>query len=309
MTLAAPAPAASAAPPRAAGTRRTRRPRDLRGHVAAIVPTLFVVVAFLVPLAGLLVLSLRPTDAMNNVLPGITGAQYAEVFSTPYLWGSVVESLWLAVRVCAACLILAFPVAWYLARSTSPVGKSLVFVVTLSPLLTSEVVRSFGWRVVMAGEGPVNVLLQSLGLIDESLPLLRSPWTVFLAVVHVLLPFAVLALSASLGAIDPRLLQASADLGASGLRTFRSVVLPLATPGVVAATVIVFSLSMGVYVTPLMVGGANQSLAGLRIQTEAMVAFDQPRAAALSFVLLAVTLVVCGLVGLLGRLAERGRRG
>ncbi|WP_222843943.1 ABC transporter permease [Cellulosimicrobium sp. CUA-896] len=265
--------------------------------------------AFLVPLAGLLVLSLRPTDAMNNPLPGLTLAQYGEVFSTPYLWGSVVESLWLAVRVSLTCLVLGFPVAWYLARSTSPVGKAVVFVVTLSPLLTSEVVRSFGWRVVMAGEGPVNVALQALGLTDESLPLLRSPWTVFLAVVHVLLPFAVLALSASLGAIDANLLRASADLGASGVRTFRSVVLPLATPGVVAALVIVFSLSMGVYVTPMLVGGANQSLAGLRIQTEAMVAFDQPRAAALSFVLLTVTLVGCALIGLLGRAAERGRRG
>lgn len=284
------------------------RSRDLRGHVAAIVPTAFVVIAFLLPLIGLLLLSLRPTDTMNNVLPGFTGAQYAEVFGTSYLWGSVVESLWLAVRVSLTCLVLAFPLAWYLARSTSSVGRSLVFVITLSPLLTSEVVRSFGWRVVMSGEGPVNVTLQALGLVDESLPLLRSPWTVFLAVVHVLLPFAVLALSASLGAIDNRLLQASADLGAGALRTFRSVVLPLATPGIVAATVIVFSLSMGVYVTPLLVGGANQSLAGLRIQTEAMVAFDQPRAAALSFVLLAVTLAVCGLVGLAGRLAERGRR-
>ncbi|WP_322785394.1 ABC transporter permease [Cellulosimicrobium cellulans] len=290
--------------------RTTRAPRrETRGLVAAVVPTAFVVVAFLVPLAGLLVLSLRPTDAMNNPLPGLTLQQYREVFTTPYLWGSVVESLWLAVRVTGTCLVLAFPVAWYLARSTSAVGKSLVFVVTLSPLLTSEVVRSFGWRVVMAGEGPVNVALQALGLTDESLPLLRSPWTVFLAVVHVLLPFAVLALSASLGAIDTSLLRASADLGASPLRTFRSVVLPLATPGVVAALVIVFSLSMGVYVTPLLVGGANQSLAGLRIQTEAMVAFDQPRAAALSFVLLTVTLAVCGLVGLLGRAAERGRRG
>ena len=309
MTATAPtAPGAPAAGARPARPGRAPR-RELRGHVAAIVPTAFVVVAFLVPLAGLLVLSLRPTDAMNNVLPGLTLDQYGEVFSTSYLWGSVVESLWLAVRVSLTCLVLAFPVAWYLARSTSPVGKSLVFVVTLSPLLTSEVVRSFGWRVVMAGEGPVNVVLQALGLTDESLPLLRSPWTVFLAVVHVLLPFAVLALSASLGAIDTSLLRASADLGASGLRTFRSVVLPLATPGVVAALVIVFSLSMGVYVTPLLVGGANQSLAGLRIQTEAMVAFDQPRAAALSFVLLTVTLVVCGLVGLLGRAAERGRRG
>lgn len=290
--------------------RRARpAPDRWRGHVAAIVPTAFLIVAFVVPLAGLLVLSLRPTDPMNNVLPGLTTSQYVEVFTTRYLWGSVVESLWLATRVSITCVVVAFPVAWYLARSTSRVGKSVVFVITLSPLLTSEVVRSFGWRIVMAGEGPVNVTLQALGLTDESLPLLTSPWTVFLAVVHVLLPFAIIAMSASLGAIDEALLRASADLGASRVRTLGSVVLPLSVPGLVAAVVIVFSLAMGVYVTPLLVGGANQPLAGLRIQTEAMVAFDQPRAAALSFVLLAVSLSVCGLVTVLGRLANRAQHG
>lgn len=289
--------------------RPRRRAEGPAGQVAAIVPTAFLLLAFGVPLAGLLVLSLRPTDPMNNVLPGFTAAHYAEIAATGYLWGSVLESLSLAVRVSVTCLVLAFPVAWFLARSTSRVGKSVVFVVTLSPLLTSEVVRSFGWRVVMSGEGPVNVVLQALGVIDESLPLLRSPWTVFLAVVHVMLPFAIIALSASLRAIDDALLRASAGLGASALRTFATVVLPLALPGIVAALMIVFSLAMGIYVTPLLVGGANQPLAGLRIQTEAMTAFDQPLAAALSFVLLAVTLAVCAVLGSLGRLAERGRRG
>ncbi|MDN3310835.1 ABC transporter permease [Microbacterium oryzae] len=287
--------------------RRSRAADRHPGLVAAIVPTAFVVVAFLVPLVGLLLLSLRPTDDLNNPLPGFALDQYVEVFTTGYLWGSVVESLWLAVRVSVTCLVLAFPMAWYLARSTSRVGKSIVFIITLSPLLTSEVVRSFGWRVVMGGEGPVNVVLQALGIIDEQLSLLRSPWTVFIAVVHVMLPFAVIALSASLGAIDNDMLRASAVLGASRVRTFFSVVVPLSAPGIVAALVIVFSLSMGVYVTPMLVGGANQSLAGLRIQTEAMTTFDQPAAAALSFVLLVVTLVVCGLLGGLGRLAEPGR--
>lgn len=298
-----------AAPARAPRPRLRPAPDRWRGHVAAIVPTAFLIVAFVVPLVGLAVLSLRPTDAMNNVLPGLTTSQYAEVFATRYLWGSVVESLWLAARVSLTCVVVAFPVAWYLARSTSRVGKSVVFIITLSPLLTSEVVRSFGWRIVMAGEGPVNITLQALGLTDESLPLLTSPWTVFLAVVHVLLPFAIIAMSASLGAIDEALLRASADLGASRARTFASIVLPLSVPGLVAAIVIVFSLAMGVYVTPLLVGGANQSLAGLRIQTEAMVAFDQPRAAALSFVLLAVSLSVCALVTVLGRFANRAQRG
>jgi len=287
--------------------RRSRGADRHPGLAAAIVPTAFVVVAFLVPLVGLLLLSLRPTDDLNNPLPGFALDQYVEVFTTDYLWGSVIESLWLAVRVSVTCLVLAFPMAWYLARSTSRVGKSIVFIITLSPLLTSEVVRSFGWRVVMGGEGPVNVVLQALGIIDEQLSLLRSPWTVFIAVVHVMLPFAVIALSASLGAIDNDMLRASAVLGASRVRTFFSVVVPLSAPGIVAALVIVFSLSMGVYVTPMLVGGANQSLAGLRIQTEAMTTFDQPAAAALSFVLLVVTLVVCGLLGGLGRLAEPGR--
>lgn len=297
-------------PARARGDRRTTSRGSVgpwRGHVAALVPTAFVVLAFLVPLAGLLVLSFRPTDEFNNVVPGLTTIQYAEVLTTRYLYGSILESLSLAVRVSLACLVLGLPVAWFLARTANGAARAVVFVITLSPLLTSEVVRSFGWRVVMAGEGPVNVTLQALGITDAAVPLLRSPWTVFLAVVHVMLPFAILAMSASLRTIDASLLRASADLGASAPRTFVSVVLPLASPGIVAGLVIVFSLTMGIYVTPLLVGGANQPLAGLRIQTEAMTAFDQPRAAALSFVLLVVTLASCAVISMLGRLAERGR--
>jgi len=286
----------------------TRRAADQRpGLIAAIVPTAFVVVAFLVPLIGLLILSLRPTDEFNSPLPGFSPEQYAKVFTTDYLWGSVVESLSLAARVSLVCLVLAFPLAWYLARSTSRVGKSIVFVITLSPLLTSEVVRSFGWRVVMSGEGPVNALLQAVGAIDEPLSLLRSPWTVFIAVVHVMLPFAVIALSASLRGIDEDLLRASAVIGASKVRTFFSIIVPLGAPGIVAALVIVFSLTMGIYVTPKLVGGANQPLAGLHIETMTKTTFDQPGAAALAFVLLAVTLVVCALLGVIGRLAEAGR--
>nr|WP_275889488.1 ABC transporter permease [Nakamurella flavida] len=207
------------------------------------------------------------------------------------------------------CAVLAYPVAWFLARSPGRTSRTIVFTIALSPLLTSEVVRSFGWRIVMSGEGPVNSTLQALGLIDESLPLLRSPWTVFLAVVHVLLPFAIITLTASLTAIDGSLLRASASLGASRIRTFLRVVLPLSAPGLVAGTVLVFSLTMGIYVTPLLVGGANQQLAGLRIQNEAMVSFDQPRAAALSFVLLVVTLLACAAITALGRVWERGNRG
>jgi ABC-type spermidine/putrescine transport system permease subunit I len=282
-----------------------RRP----GLIAAVLPSVFLVVAFLMPLGGLLVLSLRPTDALNNPLAGLGGSQYAEVFTTSYLWGSVLESLGLAVRVSLTCAVLAYPVAWFLARSAGRTARTIVFTIALSPLLSSEVVRSFGWRIVMSGEGPVNSTLQALGIIDESLPLLRSPWTVFLAVTHVLLPFAIITLTASLTAIDDSLLRASANLGASRVRTFLRIVLPLSAPGLVAGTVLVFSLTMGIYVTPLLVGGANQQLAGLRIQNEAMVTFDQPRAAALSFVLLVVTLLACALITALGRLWERGNRG
>lgn len=292
--------------PATAQVGRPRRPRaQLRGHLSAIVPTAFIVVAFLVPLIGLAILSLRPTNDLFTPQPGWSLEQYRRVFTTPYLRDSVLHSLWLAVRVTLTCAVLAYPVAWFLARTTSAWARTAVFTITLAPLLTSEVVRSFGWRIVMGGEGPVNQTLQALQLSHESLPLLRSGWTVFLAVVHVLLPFAILTLTASLGAIDESLLRASANLGASRVRTFFTVVLPMSVPGLVAGLVVVFSLTMGIYVTPLMVGGATQALAGLQIQNLAMTTFDQPGAAALSFVLLAVTLVACALMAVLGRLSGR----
>nr|WP_269329118.1 ABC transporter permease subunit [Kineosporia babensis] len=159
----------------------------------------------------------------------------------------------------------------------------------------------------MGGQGPVNAALQALQITDDSIPLLRSGWTVFLAIVHVLLPFAIITLTASLGAIDDALLRASANLGASRTRTFFTVVLPLSVPGLTAGLMVVFSLAMGIYVTPLLVGGATMSLAGLQIQNMAMVVFDQPGAAALSFVLLTVTLVACALIALFGSLTSRRR--
>jgi putative spermidine/putrescine transport system permease protein len=285
---------------------RSGRPRtQRRGHLAAIVPLAFLVGAFLVPIVGLAILSLRPTNALNNPQPGWSLQQYREVFTTSYLWESVLRSLWLAIRVSVTCAVLAFPVAWFLARTTSAWARTTVFTITLSPLLTSEVVRSFGWRIVMGGEGPVNQTLQALHLTHDSLPLLRSGWTVFIAVVHVLLPFAIISLTASLGAIDDSLLRAAANLGASRPRTFFTVVLPMSVPGLVAGLAIVFSLTMGIYVTPLLVGGATQRLAGLQIQNLALTTFNQPGAAALSFVLLAVTLIACALLGLIGRFSGR----
>lgn len=282
---------------------------DQRGRVAAVLPALFLVAGFLVPLSGLLVLSFRPVDSFNNPQPGFTLDQYLEVANNPFLWKTVADSLSLAVRVSIACAVLAYPVAWFLARTGHRTRRTIVFAIVLSPLLTSEVVRSFGWRIVMSGEGPVNRILQALGITDTSLPLLTSPWTVFIAVVHVLLPFAIITLAASLGAIDGNLLRASASLGASKARTFVAVVLPLSLPGLIAGTVIVFSLTMGIYVTPLLVGGANQPLAGLRIRNEAMVTFNQPLAAALSFVLLVTSLLVVTAIAVLGRFWEKRTRG
>lgn len=291
------------------GRRARRAHHERRGLVTLIIPTAFMVVAFLVPIVGLAVLSLRPTNEFNSPLPGFSFEQYAEVFATQYLRDSVLQSLWLAIRVTVTCAVVSYPVAWFLARTPSRWARTIVFTITLSPLLTSEVVRAFGWRVLMSGEGPVNSTLQFLQITDESLPLLRSDWTVFLAVVHVLVPFSIIALTGSLSAIDDSMIRAAANLGASRARTFIRVILPLSVPGLVAGVVLVFSLTMGIYVTPLLVSGATQTIAGLQIRNLVTVTFDQPGAAALSFVLLVVTLASCAVIGLLGRLVGGGARG
>ncbi|MGA4670435.1 ABC transporter permease [Propionibacteriaceae bacterium Y1923] len=266
---------------------------------------IFLLALFVVPLISLFLLSVRPVDGFYEPLPGFSLDNYRNVFTSSYFSDALWYTIRMAVIVTVLCAVLAFPVAWVLSRSSSKVVRMIATIVVVSPLLTSVVVRSFGWRALLSAEGLFNGLLTGLGLVERPLNLLSGPVTVVVVVVHVLLPFAVVTLATSLGRIDDNLLRASASMGSRPVRTFARVVLPLSVPGLVSGAVIVFSLSMGIYVTPMLVGGANQPLAGLRVYDQAMRVFNHPGAAALSFVLFGISLVAIALLNAAGRAWDR----
>ena len=241
--------------------------------------------------------------------PGFTLGQYARVFTESYFYGALGETLLTAVLVTALCLLLAYPVGYLLARRRAGLTRTLLFVVVISPLLTSVVVRSYGWVVLLAGNGPVNRFLMGVGLLDKPAHLLSSYPAVLVSITHVLLPFAILPVTTALGGLDRDLNKASANLGAGPWRTFWRVTVPLSLPGAITGALIVFALAMGIYVTPLLVGGVNQPLAGIRVYDQVQTVFDYPVAAALSFVLLLLTIVSTSLLNLVSRRWERAVHG
>lgn len=283
-----------------------RRTRGL-AYVAPLV--VFMALMFLVPLVELFVLSLRPVDEVNTVQPGFTLGQYERVFTESYFYGALGETLLTAVLVTALCLLLAYPVGYLLARRRAGLTRTLLFVVVISPLLTSVVVRSYGWVVLLAGNGPVNRFLMAIGLLDKPAQLLSSYPAVLVSVTHVLLPFAILPVTTALGALDRDLNKASANLGAGPWRTFWRITVPLSLPGAITGALIVFALAMGIYVTPLLVGGVNQPLAGIRVYDQVQTVFDYPVAAALSFVLLVLTIASTSVLNLVSRRWERAVHG
>ncbi|SEH02108.1 putative spermidine/putrescine transport system permease protein [Nonomuraea solani] len=287
-----------------AGSRARRR-----GWVYVLPLVVFLAALFLVPLARLLRLSFSPADSFNAAVSGWTLSQYGRVFTDPYFYGSLIQTGATALLVAVLCVLLAYPAAYALARRRPGVARTLLFVIVISPLLTSVVVRTYGWVVLLSGNGVVNKALVATGLRDQPAQLLTSYPAVVVAVTHVLLPFAIIPLTTALGGMDRNLHRASQTLGAGPVRTFLRVTVPLSLPGVVTGALIVFALAMGIYITPLLVGGVTQPLTGIRVYEQVSTVFDYPVAAALSFALLALTVVSTTLLAGVFRIWERRLHG
>ncbi len=189
-------------------------------------------------------------------------ANFKQVFSfsdTTYLriaW----RTLYMAALVTIADAVVAFPFAYFMARIAAPRTRALLFVMVLLPLWSSYLVRIYAWTTILSATGPLNWTLNGIGLPDAHLAYTNTAmWIVFS---YVWLPFMVLPVYAAIERIPDSYLEASQDLGAKGPRTLWSVILPLALPGVVAGSIFTFSLTLGDYITPLLVGGPSSSFIG-----------------------------------------------
>jgi len=196
------------------------------------------------------------------------------------------RSLWMAVVVTLVCIVLSYPVALFLAFQVRPRWKPLFLTLTVIPLWTSLVVRTFAWTHLLRTEGIINTALLGLGLIREPLPLLYNDLAVFIGLVAGELPFMIIPLVASLDKLDRQLLDAAADLGATPWVTFWKVIVPLSRPGLVAGSALVFIPSLGNFVVADLLGGAKSILLGNVIWNQ-FAQRNQPFGSAVTLLLLA----------------------
>jgi putative spermidine/putrescine transport system permease protein len=217
-------------------------------------------------------------------------AGYVKLFGDPFYLGALGQTLLLSLGVSAICVAIGYPVAWLLVRHAGRWGGLMTFLL-IAPLLTSIIMRTFGWRVLLARFGLVNILLRNLGLIGAPIDFLKGPMVAIIALVHVLVPFMVLSLAASLQGVDRRLEESAAILGAGRVSSFIHVTLPLTLDGIATGFILVFMLTNGSFVTLLLLGGGLQTLPLLVFQ-QFSVTHDFAFASAMSNVLLSAA-VLC----------------
>lgn len=249
--------------------------------------TLFLTGFFIWPLVDVLRMSFYSRYPGEAVL---TLAKYVSISSDPFYRGVAASSLGIAVTVTALTVVLGYPAAYYLVRFRSPY-RHLLFVALVSPLIISVVVRTLGWLLLLGAEGPAQRLIQLIGIGPRQLLFNRG--AIILGLTHVLLPLMILVIAGTLAGVDRFLEEVARVLGASPARTFLRITLPLSLPGIVAGSVLVFTASMGAYLTPFFLGGGRIQVAAIVIYDATLVVVDWPAAAALAVLLLV------GLLGLL----------
>lgn len=269
--------------------------RRKQALLLALPASLALLFFFILPMVYILIRTLAENGTAN----------FTEFFTDPFY----LDILWTTIRVSlistAVSLLLGYPTAYYMARTTSRLKRVMVIVI-LFPFLVSAVVRSYGWMVILGTNGLLNQLLMGLGLISEPLKLLNTEAAVIIGMIHLLIPYMILSLVGVLQSIDPNVEYAAYSLGASPMTTFRKVVFPLSTPGIISGCVLVFTMSMTAYVTPKLLGGSKFRMMATMVVQEINVNFDWGAASAISYILLAVILVVQVIVVLItGRYMKR----
>src|SRR5690606_21219228 len=211
------------------------------------------IVFFVVPTVLVVLLSFRKRGTLGEILPEYTLEHYRRL-ADPLYMGILLDSLIVAAAVTLLCLVLGYPLAYHISRQSRRRQRVWLFLVIL-PFMINFLIRSYAWVILLRAQGVVNTALMKLGLISQPLPLLYNDGAVLLGMVYGLLPFMVLPVYISLERLDRRKLEAAYDLGATPLRAFRHVTLPLTMPGVLTGATLVFVSSAGMFVVPEVMGG------------------------------------------------------
>jgi spermidine/putrescine transport system permease protein len=249
----------------------------------------------ILPHVDLAILSFRERVGPRHYVASF--AQYRTFFTEPLYWHVFVRTALLSVIATLLTLLIAFPIAWIIAKLARGRAGSLLFVVCLIPFWVSETVRTLGWMILLRESGVLPALLVKLGITSVPIELLYRDSTLLVGLVYSSLLFMVVPLVSSLESLDNSLIEAAYDLGASGFAILRTIVIPHAAPGITAGCIIVFMLTLGNYLTPNMLGGKNSQWFTEQIYTQFITRFNWEQGAAFGFLLLALStaLVMLGL--------------
>ena len=255
-----------------------------------VLPACLLVLGLLVgPMIVLFRISLNQFNPTQLMIEAFSFDNYVRAAADPYYQEIILTTLGMALLCTALTLVIAFPAAYWLGRLESR-WKSLVVIATLFPLLVGNVVRSAGWMALFDREGLINATLRGVHLIGEPLTLMYTPKAVVFGVVAVVLPYMILTIAAVIESIPRDLEDAAANLGASNLKTFWRVILPLSVPGVAAGSILVFVLCMNTYATAVLLGGPRFKMMAPAIFDQFVRGNNWPMGATLAFMLLAVTM-------------------
>ena len=233
----------------------------LRGIALLLPPLGWFLLLYVAALAVLFVSAFWSVDVFTTkVVHSWNLDNFREIITSAAWRRVVVRTVVIAALVTIADAALAFPIAYYMARLASRRMRAVLFVLVLLPLMSSYLVRVYAWKVILAQDGILNWSLQKIGLPGANIGYSNTAmWLVF---TYIWLPFMILPVYAALERIPDSYIEASRDLGARGFKTFRTVILPLALPGVIAGSIFTFSLTLGDYITPTLVGGAGSTFIG-----------------------------------------------
>jgi len=275
-----------------------------RAWVLLAPPLAWVGIFVVAPAALLLVYSFCDRDELGRVVFDFSTASYARVLDPIYV-GIFARSLGYAAATTVLCLVIGFPVAWWIARTPAPArGRWLLLVMV--PFWTSFLVRTYAWIMILKQEGLLNAVLRSLAPGTPPLELLYTPTAVMIGLVYAYLPFMILPIYGSAEKLDGSLLEAAHDLGAGPLRVFSSVIIPLTLPGIAAGALLVFVPSIAMFAITDLMGGAKVPLLGNVIQNQFLQARDWPFGAALGVVFMALFALS---YWILVRFQDRGQEG
>lgn len=251
----------------------------------------WLVIFFIAPVILVLLFSFFERGVYGGVDYNFTTKNFVLIFDELY-YKTIARTLLVASLNALLCLLAGYPLAYYISTRSSNKLKNTLLVLVLLPFWTNFLIRTFSWMILLGNEGLINSILMKMHLISEPIQLLFTPFAVQLGLLYNYLPFMVLPLYASIDKIDKNLYLASTDLGASGLKTFWNVTLPLSKSGILTGLFLVFIPTLGEFVTPDLLGGGKSPMIGNIIKDQFLVARNWPFGSALVFIIMILILLV-----------------